>query len=218
MAWSLESQSADPRATTTLITSRLSSPSTRPSAREYRWLHSGIASHLLSGWSLNGIFSAQSGPPIYVIQGTGNNLNAAGSAQVPDLVKSNVAIYGGIGVGHPYFDTAAFAQVNVPANLPQRFGTSGRNNIRGPAFLNMDTGLFRTFTIRERFNLQFRAEALNILNHPNFANPNADVSSGVNCTASLPQPPPTRIRGNSDSQRACSSNGTGLCRVPGAVV
>ncbi|MBV8827607.1 MAG: TonB-dependent receptor [Acidobacteriaceae bacterium] len=148
-----------------------------------RWMHSGIASHILSGWSLTGIFSALSGAPIYVIQSAANNLNAAGSAQVPDLVKTNVAIYGGIGLGHPYFDTTAFAPVNIPANQPQRFGTSGRDNIRGPGFLNMDTGLFRTFTIRERFNIQFRAEALNILNHPNFATPTttspaADVTSG----------------------------------------
>ncbi len=144
-----------------------------------RWVHSGIASHILSGWSLNGIFSALSGAPIYVTQGSANNLNAAGSSQVPDLVKSNVAIYGGIGLGHPYFDTTAYAPVNIPANQPQRFGNSGRNNIRGPGFLNMDTGLFRTFAIRERFNIQFRAEALNILNHPNFANPNSDVTAGA---------------------------------------
>jgi hypothetical protein len=117
-----------------------------------------------------------SGGPIYVIQSSGNNLNAAGSSQVPDLINTTVAIYGGIGAGHPYFDTGAYRLVNIPANQPQRFGNSGRNNIRGPGFFNLDSGLFRDFAVRERFTIQFRAEVLNVLNHPNFANPNADIS------------------------------------------
>ena len=79
------------------------------------------------------------------------NLNAGGSSQVPDQVKPEVAILGGIGPGQP-----------------QRFGNAGRNNIRAPRFFNTDLGLFRTFAIKERVNLQFRAEALNVFNHPNF--------------------------------------------------
>jgi hypothetical protein len=153
-----------------------------PFGKGRRWAHTGIANILLGGWSLNGILSALSGAPIYVIQGAGNNLNAAGSGQVPDLLKSSVAIYGGIGVGHPYFDNDTkntWQPVNLPANQPQRFGNSGRNNIRGPGFFNFDTGLFRDFAVRERFTIQFRAEALNVLNHPNFANPNADVTGGA---------------------------------------
>ena len=145
----------------------------------HRWGAQGLTRKLLGGWELNSILTAQSGQPIYVIQGTANNLNAPGSAQVPDLVKSNVAILGGIGAGHPYFDTTAFAPVNIPSGQPQRFGDSGRNNIRGPGFFNIDSGLFRTFAIKERFNLQFRAEALNLLNHPNFAfsSNQSDISS-----------------------------------------
>lgn len=135
----------------------------------HRWGQSGIPRKLLGGWELNTVLTAQSGQPIYIVQNTANNLNASGSGQVPDLVKSNVAILGGIGVGHPYFDTTAFQAVNIPSNQPQRFGTSGRNNVRGPGFFNMDTGLFRTFAIRERFNIQFRAEALNLTNHSNFS-------------------------------------------------
>jgi hypothetical protein len=37
--------------------------------------------------------------------------------------------------------------------------------------------VFRTIGITEGINLQFRAEALNALNHPNFGNPGADVSN-----------------------------------------
>src|SRR5438270_8551186 len=106
-----------------------------PFGKGKRWAQGGLSSVLLAGWSATGILSALSGAPIYVIQGSGNSLNAAGSGQVPDLVKSNVAIDQGIGLSRPYFDTAAFRAVEVSSGLPQRFGTSGRNNIRGPGFL-----------------------------------------------------------------------------------
>ncbi len=128
------------------------------------------------------MLTAQSGLPINIVQNNGANLNAADSTQRPDLVKPNVEILGGVGPGHPYFDTSAFAAVNIPAGQQQRFGTAGRNIVRGPSLFNMDTSLFRTFSIKEKLQLQFRAEALNVLNHPNFAlglqwDGNADVSS-----------------------------------------
>jgi len=148
-----------------------------PFGKGHRWAHSGIGNVLLGGWSLNGILSALSGAPVYVVQGSGNNLNAAGSSQVPDLIKGNVAILGGIGQGHLYFDTSAYAPVNIPSNQPQRFGDSGRDNIRGPGFFNLDSGLFRDFHVKERLTIQFRAEGLNVLNHPNFSNPSADIST-----------------------------------------
>jgi hypothetical protein len=147
-----------------------------PFGNGHTWAKNGLAKHLLGGWQLSGILSAESGQPILMVQDTGNNLNAGGSQQVPDQNKSAVAILGGIGKGHPYFDTAAFASVNIPTNQPQRFGNAGRNNVRGPGLFTVDTGLFRTFSLREPFHLQFRAEAVNVLNHPNFANPNGNVS------------------------------------------
>ncbi|HKS40747.1 MAG TPA: TonB-dependent receptor [Blastocatellia bacterium] len=144
-----------------------------------RWLNDGFASYLLGGFQLNGILSRTSGAPFYVVQGNGGNLNAGGSQQVPDQIKSQVKILGGIGTGNPYFDTTAYAAVNIPAGQPQRFGNAGRNNLRGPGFFNVDLSLFRTISLTERFRLQIRAEALNALNHPNFSNPGADVSSAA---------------------------------------
>ncbi|HEY6402697.1 MAG TPA: hypothetical protein VI479_14870, partial [Blastocatellia bacterium] len=53
----------------------------------------------------------------------------------------------------------------------------GRNIVRGPGFFNMDLSVFRSIAITEGIGVQFRAEALNALNHPNFGNPGADVSN-----------------------------------------
>ena len=137
----------------------------------------GLADILIGGWQVNGVMSLMSGTPINITQGTGFNLNAGGSGQYPDLVKPDVAIIGGVGVNNEYFDRSAYAVVNIPADQPQRFGNSGRNPIRGPGFWNVDFGLFKTVKIADRVDVQFRAEAINVLNHPNFANPGGDISN-----------------------------------------
>jgi hypothetical protein len=159
-----------------------------PFGRSQRWATEGVLSHLLGGFQVNGILSHTSGAPFYVVQGTAGNLNAGGSGQVPDQVKPNVEIFGNNLKGTPptgatnapsyrYFDTTAYAAVNIPSGQAQRFGNAGRNNLRGPGFFNVDLSLFRTVSITERVKLQFRAEFLNALNHPNFANPGSDISN-----------------------------------------
>jgi hypothetical protein len=160
-----------------------------PFGQGQRWASDGIAGKIFGGFQLNGIFSAMSNTPFSIVQGSAANLNAAGSGQVPDQVKPEVKIFGDNRKGIPpagadpaayqYFDRSAFAVVNIPAGQPQRFGNVGRNTLRGPRFINLDLGLFRTFSLSEHLKLQLRAEALNALNHPNFANPNGDISSGT---------------------------------------
>ena len=150
------------------------------------WATSGWKNALFGGWQFNGIFTAMSGTPIYMIQNTGFNLNAAGSAQVPDLIKTTVATYPDNQVNRPpagtdpndyqYFDRSAYQAVNIPAGEPQRFGTSPRNTVRGPSFWNVDLGLFRTIDLPRNVVLQLRFEALNALNHPNFSNPGNNIS------------------------------------------
>jgi hypothetical protein len=43
--------------------------------------------------------------------------------------------------------------------------------------VNLDFGAIKNFNITERYRVQFRAESFNLANHPNFANPNGNVSS-----------------------------------------
>lgn len=68
-----------------------------PFGRGRRWLHNGVPSRVLSGWQLNGLLSAMSGFPIFVVQNNALNLNAPTSGQIPDQVKSTVPILKGIG-------------------------------------------------------------------------------------------------------------------------
>lgn len=56
------------------------------------------------------------------------------------------------------------------------FGDSVRNNLKGPAFNQLNMGLFKNVKLWERVTLQLRAEAYNVLNHPN---PGFGVASGA---------------------------------------
>ncbi len=136
----------------------------------------GVASVLLGNWQVNGIFSAVSGRPFTVLA-FDTSLNAPGNSQSADLVKLEVKKLGGIGsavpaVPHqPYYDPSAFAPVTQV-----RFGTTGRNFLRGPGYANLDFSLFRAFPITERFKWEIRVEAFNLTNTPHFNNPNNNVS------------------------------------------
>jgi hypothetical protein len=95
-----------------------------------------------------------------------------GNSQTPDQVKLSVDNPGKVGDDGTWFDTTAFAR---PTGA--RFGTVGRNTMRGPGVVNMDLSLFRTFKLTERWNLQFRGESFNLSNTPHFANPNGNANS-----------------------------------------
>ena len=70
----------------------------------------------------------------------------------------------------------------VPAVDPltglARFGDAGRNIIVGPATNYMDGNLAKIIPLgNERRLLTLRVEAFNLLNHPNYANPNLSIST-----------------------------------------
>jgi hypothetical protein len=59
------------------------------------------------------------------------------------------------------------------------FGNSGRDILRGPGVFNVNASLFRNFRLTEKFQLQFRAEAFNLTNTPQFGLPGATVTSAT---------------------------------------
>ena len=83
------------------------------------------------------------------------------------------------GKPNQWFDPHAFL---LP--LAGTFGNVGRGSFLGPGYWNLDTALHKTFAIKERVNMQFRAEMFNVFNHANFASPNPVVFSGNNYNSS----------------------------------
>jgi len=144
-----------------------------PFGKGKTWATSGVAGALAGGWQFNGIFSAYQGRQ-FMLSASGSSLNMPGNAQTPDQIKPVVETLHKAGDDGTWFDTTAFARVT-----DVRFGTVGRNTMRGPGVINADLSLFRTFKFTERFNLQFRAESFNLSNTPHFANPNANANSSA---------------------------------------
>jgi Carboxypeptidase regulatory-like domain/TonB dependent receptor len=138
-----------------------------PFGKGKRWANSGVLAGILGGWQINNLVSFNSGAP-FSTTAAGTSLNSPNTTQRPDLVKPEVEILG-VGIGQPYFDTTAFADVNVA-----RLGTAGPNILRGPNIFSWDLGLFREFRVREKASIQFRAEAFNFTNTPRFEIPIED--------------------------------------------
>jgi hypothetical protein len=124
---------------------------------------------LLRGWQIAGTGTARTGTPFYpqvsnanLALGQANRPNRVGKGTVPDPSVND------------WFDVADFPQ--VPTNA-FAFGNSGRNILDGPGLDAINLALYRNFALRERYRLQFRWEAFNALNHPNFSLPVVNVNA-----------------------------------------
>jgi hypothetical protein len=126
---------------------------------------------IFGDWQVNGIYSAYSGTP-FTVTASGADVNMPGSTQTANL-NGSYDVLDKHGDAGTYFDTSVFSQ---PQGVT--FGNTGRNQFRGPGAWNLDFSLFRAFPMGgSGRRLEFRSEFFNLLNHPNWGNPNADVNS-----------------------------------------
>jgi len=151
-----------------------------------------LAGKVAGGWQISGIAQFQTGTPC----GVGTNNDFAG-----------VGEFGSFGCGNegqfwvlngPVTTPGAFAGPTGSANSPKYFSTttsSGaalftqpapgtfnlqkgiRDEIYQPGFQNWNLGLFKRFPLNEKIALQFRAEAYNFINHPNWGGLNFNPAS-----------------------------------------
>ena len=170
-----------------------------------------FAGLLLAGWQLNGIFSLQTGAHWFPYRGgpsTTSNLheNVPGACSAATFDPKNC-----VNIGSDYnLDGVSNDRPNAIANhvnathqqwadgfnLPDNFfsapclgcvGNLGRNTFVGPGYVNLDASLFKNFRLSDRFRLQFRAEAFNILNHTNFQLAAEDVGPSGNNRTNSPE-------------------------------
>jgi hypothetical protein len=146
----------------------------------------------LGGWGLSPIITLQSGAPFSISGGNSTYLNAADPAlnenNTGSGCKSNCSDRADYITGTPlkvrqggrsnwlksYFNPAAFRP-----RADGTFGNSARDLIYGPPTFNIDASLTKNFPIRERYNLQFRFEMFNALNHPVMGNPDTNPSDST---------------------------------------
>lgn len=148
-----------------------------PFGKGKRWLSAASRplDLILGGWSINGIYTYQSGEPFTVRSGvlTANASAQSRAALKPgvDLPKAQLQEKAGV-IGPVFFPNAEAFTFPEPGGLGL-----GRNIFQGPSYWNLDAGISKGFQINERFRLVFRTEMFNALNHPNFRNPR-DASVG----------------------------------------
>jgi hypothetical protein len=171
---------------------------------------------MLEGWHLNGIFTAQTGEPIFFfdsfddISGTGefndhwnitgdpSNIHWSKNVAIPFIDPST---FGTDGSGNVTGNATCINAAGGPASAaaqqlssfgcyveggtaitppaPGTFGDMRRNVVYGPGYVNLDFSVIKNFRLGERIKLEARGEVFNILNHPNFADPDHDFSDGA---------------------------------------
>jgi hypothetical protein len=154
--------------------------------------------YLLDGWELAPLVHIQTGAPFSVTSGQDNSLTDIGNDR-PNRI-AGVSPYAEVHfrrlsgqANRQYLNPAAFEQITAPtcntgtngayvANGCSVLGTYGnisKNSFRGPKFFQMDAQVSRIFPIHESLSLDLRLEAFNVLNHPNFANPDAKLTDAT---------------------------------------
>jgi hypothetical protein len=126
---------------------------------------------LRGGWQLGSILTAQTGFPFTVTTGVdtaglGNGVSRPNATGAPSSLPSDKRST------ERFFNTDVF--LLQPAGS---FGNLGRNNLIGAGLASLDASLIKTFHVTEGHTLQFRLEAFNALNHPNWGLPGANMSA-----------------------------------------
>jgi hypothetical protein len=154
---------------------------------------SGWQDKLVSGWSVSGIETSQSGFPF--TPQLGFNPSNDGDTRNPVRPSYNPNFHGNVIVGGPnqYFNPNAFI---VPAN--GTYGNVGRDTLIGPGVSELDFSILKNTILKERLKLQFRAEFFNILNAVNFSTPNTVAFTSATST---PSPTAGVITGTSTTSR-----------------
>lgn len=187
-----------------------------PFGRDQKLANSGWESAILGGFQLNGQISHISGAPFSV--GSNAVINSNGNALYADLVGPYRQLGGHaqsagspVSGGQPWFDPSSFKDPQEPqytnpaganyvnCSVPScmvspHFGSTHRNEFRGPGTTLVNASIFRGFHIYHESEFQVRVEAFNLLNHPILATPNnvtvgggsfGFITSGFGATRSL---------------------------------
>jgi hypothetical protein len=155
----------------------------------------GFARTALGGWQLGTIITRASGAPFTPTIGAGGDPLGTGSdgdfsLDFASLIPGCDPIHG----GRKYLNVNCFTLPYAPTSFAARcrpfatpepgltppagtqfcsnlLGNAGRNSLYGPGLTNVDFSIFKNTRITEAFNIQFRAEFFNVLNHPNLGAP-----------------------------------------------
>jgi outer membrane receptor protein involved in Fe transport len=156
---------------------------------------------VFGGWTVASNWFLRSGLPFSIVDasalgdlagynyGQNGGILASALGPVPSLCANASA------VNTPCYTTSQFAPSAAALGAPTGFGTLGRNSFVGPHFFDTDISLMKTVTLREHVTFSFGAQAYNAFNHPNFDQPEADISNPNFGKIIAEVAPPTSILG-----------------------
>jgi len=147
---------------------------------------SALAKAFLGGWQVSSILQTRSGLPtnIQLISGF------FGLPMRPNYVPGqNATKSGGSWTTNKYNPDAFAVPPGYDGTWGANLGNVGRNALRGPGFFQWDFSAMKNIAIKEGLKLQLRADFFNILNHPNFANPDGGICTSVTAATTTPPAP-----------------------------
>jgi Carboxypeptidase regulatory-like domain len=136
-----------------------------------------LVKRLTAGWELSGVATFATGEPVQLMENDDNSLLGAFNANVdvPSYANNGSKLFVNKNPrkGQAYFNPQFFTLEPIG-----QVGNAMRRYFSGPGIDNYDMALLKSTTITESTKLQFRAEAFNVFNHAQFANPNGTVNNG----------------------------------------
>jgi hypothetical protein len=145
-----------------------------PFGKGKRFLNAGgIANQVVGGWNISSIITIQpNGFPLTVMDGDVSNVGAGFDR--PNATGTPTPLSRGSRNVFQWFNTGAYVQ-----QPDYTFGNVGRNTVIGPGIVEWDFSTLKDFHITESKFLQFRFEAFNFLNHPNWGDPDTYLLDGT---------------------------------------
>ena len=127
----------------------------------------GPARFLISGWELSGMLEVMDGTPL-AMSAAPNRSNSLGGGSRPNRAPGQDPVLENW-TPQRAFNTAAYL-----APEPFTLGNASRTEpkLRAPGWATLDASILKSFPLRERVRLEFRAEAYNLANRTNFQRPN----------------------------------------------
>jgi hypothetical protein len=129
-------------------------------------LSNKLLNQVVNNWQVAPIIHAASGQPLNILVGKDNSLtglnNDRPNQALPDVYATSSTPCTAKPFCVPWLNPAAFTP-----NPLGTYGNLARNAVRGPGNVNSDVSITRIFKVRERYNLQVRADFFNIFNHVN---------------------------------------------------
>jgi len=141
----------------------------------------------LNGWTITGIWTANSGQPFTVTTGVDNYFSGLGNNRpsiIPGKVPHTLPSRSRVAEMKQWFDTSAYCRPGVDANCPGLgplglLGNERPAQLDVPGYRNVDASLFREFNVWERMRFQLRGEVSNVFNLVNLGTPSASINSST---------------------------------------